>query len=143
MRNLALALVLAAAVGTSALAACGDDDDGGSNNVNATLKDFSIALDPASSTQGDVNFKIKNNGPSQHEFVVVQTDLDAAKLPYDDQSSTVKEESDGVTSIDEREDINPGKSATLKVNLKPGHYVVFCNIPTHYRQGMYVNLTIN
>ena len=125
--------------------ACGgdDDDESAEGEINATLKDFSIALDKSSAAQGEVEFKIKNNGPSAHEFVVVKTDLDAAKLPYNESDATVDEESSEFQPIDEKEDIDPKKSTELDVTLEPGHYVIFCNVPAHYSQGMRVNFTVN
>ncbi|MEO8540512.1 MAG: cupredoxin domain-containing protein [bacterium] len=127
-------------------AACGgDDDDSSSSNpdqVSVTLKDFSLTPDKTTVPAGDVTFDIKNNGPSQHEFVVFKTDLDAANLPYDKDKFTVTEDSPGLSKVDEKEAIDPGKSTTLTATLAPGHYVLICNIPTHYGQGMRFNFTV-
>ncbi len=138
-----LILVVPALLAGALLAGCGDDDDSGdADTVKASLKDYSINLDPTSHAQGEITFKINNAGPSQHEFVVVKTDLDAANLPYDSEKFEVDESSDKLTSVDEKEDINSGSSTSLEVKLQPGHYVIFCNIPTHYQQGMRSNFTV-
>ena len=39
--------------------------------------------------------------------------------------------------------IQPGKSATLNVDLKPGTYDVYCSIPGHKQAGMDVKLTVS
>ncbi len=145
LNKLAPTFLLAAAVlAVGASSACGgDDDDSNSGDVPATLKDFSITLDSNSAPQGETTFKLKNDGPSQHEFVVFKTDLDAAKLPYDDKTFTVNEDASELKKIDEKEAIDPGKSTSLEANLPPGHYVLICNIPTHYQQGMRINFTVN
>ncbi|MGE0598743.1 MAG: cupredoxin domain-containing protein [Dehalococcoidia bacterium] len=124
--------------------ACGDDDDNSDsgNTVDASLKDFQISLNKSSVSSGEITFKIKNNGPSQHEFVVDRTDLKADNLPYDEADATVKEDSPDLTNIDEQEEITPGDTESLKVNLEPGHYVIFCNIPAHYQQGMRIDFTV-
>ncbi|MGE3074342.1 MAG: cupredoxin domain-containing protein [Dehalococcoidia bacterium] len=124
--------------------ACGDDDDDSSSGttVDASLKDFQMTLDKTSVSSGDVTFKIKNNGPSQHEFVVDRTDLQADNLPYDETDAKVVEDSPQLTNIDEKEAIDAGDSETLTVNLPPGHYVLFCNIPAHYQQGMRIDFTV-
>jgi uncharacterized cupredoxin-like copper-binding protein len=136
-------LLAAALVASGTLAACGGDDDDSSGGISTTLKDYAFNLSTSSAGQGDVTFNIKNDGPSQHEFVVIKTDLDAAKLPYDEKDFKVNEDSSDLSKVDEKEAIDPGKSTSLTVNLKPGHYVLICNIPTHYQQGMRANFTVN
>jgi uncharacterized cupredoxin-like copper-binding protein len=125
--------------------ACG----GGGNNVNATLTNFKIDLGSTSAKSGDVTFKIKNDGPSVHEFVVFKTDLAPDQLPTttaDNGATIVDEEGTGVQAIDEKEDIPVGSSTSLKVNLAPGKYVLICNIETdggHYENGMHVGFTVS
>ena len=41
------------------------------------------------------------------------------------------------------DEVQPGKSENLKLELPPGHYVVICNVPTHYQLGMRADLTVN
>ena len=125
------------------LACGGDNNSANGTTVDVTLKDFQITSSKSSENAGDVTFKIKNNGPSQHEFVVDRTDLKAADLPYDDSKFAVIEDSPQLTNIDEKQVIKPGDTESLTVNLAPGHYVLFCNIPTHYQQGMRIDFTVN
>ena len=113
-------------------ASCGDDDEGG---VSATLADFSITLDPNSAPAGEVTFDVTNDAEQTHEFVVFQTDLAADQLPTDE-NGDVDEEGEGVTLVDEIEDIEGGSSESLSVNLDAGSYVLICNLPGHYQQGM-------
>jgi uncharacterized cupredoxin-like copper-binding protein len=136
-------LTIAAAI-TLLAAACGGGSGGG-NNVSATEKDFSISLDSSTASSGSVTFDIKNEGPSLHEFVVFKTDLAEDQLPTKTESGAtiVDEEGQGVQHIDEVEDINPDATEQLTVNLQPGKYVVICNLPAHYMQGMHASLTVN
>jgi uncharacterized cupredoxin-like copper-binding protein len=125
-------------------AACGG---GGGNNVGTTLSNFKIALDKSSVKTGEVTFKIKNDGPSTHEFVVLKTDLAADALPTKDENGVmiVDEEGQGIEPVDEKEDIPSGSSTSLKVNLAPGTYVLICNISEdggHYTQGMRTSFTV-
>jgi uncharacterized cupredoxin-like copper-binding protein len=121
---------------TLTAASCG----GGGNAVGATLEDFSITLDTDSVTAGSVSFDITNNGPSVHEFVVFATDLPEDQLPTTDEG-TVDEEGQGLELVDEVEDIAVDANPTLDVNLDAGPYVVICNVPGHYQQGMHASLT--
>jgi uncharacterized cupredoxin-like copper-binding protein len=139
-------LVLALPLLLVGIAGCGDDGDGGGGDddsagttVDATLQDFSIDLSADSASAGQVTFAITNNGPSTHEFVVLATDLAPGDLPTDDAGDVAEDE---VTPVDEAEDIADGDHPELTVDLEPGHYVVICNVPGHYRQGMAAELTV-
>ena len=44
--------------------------------------------------------------------------------------------------IKELGDLKPGKTGAMTVDLKPGHYVVFCNQPGHFGHGMHAELTV-
>lgn len=125
-------------------AACGGG--GGDKNVGATTKDFSITLDKASAKVGEVTFSVKNDGPSVHEFVVFKTDLAPDQLPLtkdENDIDIVDEEGEGVTHVDEIEDIAVGSTQELKVTLDAGSYVLICNLPAHYQQGMRAALTVS
>jgi len=47
-----------------------------------------------------------------------------------------------VRRLGEIPDLAPGKTGTLTVDLKPGSYVLFCNQPGHYHDGMSTVLTV-
>jgi uncharacterized cupredoxin-like copper-binding protein len=111
---------------------------GGGTAIAATEKDFSIALDSTEVAAGEVTFTINNEGPSAHEFVVVATDTAPGDLPVKD--GLVEE--DGITVVDEAEDIAPSTTASLPIDLEAGSYVIICNLPGHYEQGMHVGLTV-
>ena len=117
---------------------------GSSNSTDATEKDFSIELGTDSLDAGEATFNISNEGPSTHEFVVFKTDLPEADLPTIKEGGAVivDEEGKGVEHIDEVEDIGDGESADLTVDLDPGNYVVICNLPLHYKQGMHASLSV-
>ena len=126
--------------------ACSSDDnegDAGGGSVTATEKDFNIALDATSVDAGSVTFTIHNDGPSMHEFVVFKSDLKSSELPLDISEGTVDENGAGLTSVDEQEDIASGTDATLTVTLDAGSFVVICNLPGHYQQGMHASLTVS
>ena len=111
--------------------------------IDATEKDFSIALGSSTAQTGSVTFDITNNGPSTHEFVVFQTDLTEDQLPLSDDETEVDEEGEGLTAVDEVEDIKANTSGSLTVDLQPGSYVVICNLPGHYKLGMHAAFTVS
>jgi len=138
----ALAIVAAAcssSSSSSSSAAGTTTSSAGGSTIAATEKDFEISLDPSTASAGEVTFNISNEGPSTHEFVVVQSDLAADKLPVKD--GLVSE--DAVTVVDEAEDIAPSTTTDLTIDLDAGTYIVICNIVGHYQQGMHTTLTVS
>ena len=133
---------VAVVVGLVALfapACSGGGDDG---DVGVTLSDFEVQLDPTSAPAGEVTFAVTNDASQTHEFVVFQTDLAPDQLPTNAEGD-VDEEGEGVAAVDEVEDIAGGSDAELTVNLDAGSYVLICNLPGHYRQGMHAAFTVS
>jgi uncharacterized cupredoxin-like copper-binding protein len=107
-----------------------------SGAVKATLSEFKLELGATSAPVGSVAFKVTNDGKIDHEFVVFKTDLAADKLPLTADGTKVDEEGKGVTKVDEIAEFGPGKTETLTVTLPSGHYVLICNVPSHYTKGI-------
>lgn len=63
-----------------------------------------------------------------------------ASLPYIVDENKVDEDAAG--HLGEVAELDPGKSGTLAIDLKPGIYVLYCNIPAHYNSGMWTLLTV-
>ncbi|HEV8563541.1 MAG TPA: hypothetical protein VGR41_01345 [Actinomycetota bacterium] len=132
-----LALVAAVALFAVSCSDSGQDANAGPG-IGATLKDFSISLETENVTAGSTTFDIVNDGPSTHELEVFRTDLAHDALPVE--GSTVAD--DQLEIIDEVEDIAPGTSTPLTVELPRGRYVVICNIADHYEAGMHAGITV-
>lgn len=138
-RNRFTFLVLACLI-VPLLAACG-----GSKSIDVALTSYEITPADTSADSGEVTFNIHNDATDlTHEFVVFKTDLPEDQLPLNDEG-IIDEEASGISVVDEVEDIEPGMSAELTVNLDPGNYVLVCNIDSdeqHYQHGMYVAFTV-
>lgn len=88
---------------------------------------------------GDVTFIVSNGSKEMaHEMLVVLDD--GSKLPYDDKNAKIDESKAG--SLGEVSETEHGKSGKLKLKLKPGNYVLFCNIAGHFANGMWAKLTV-
>src|SRR5262249_51616709 len=84
---------------------------------------------------GSVTFQVSNKSEGLvHEFLVVKTDAAISALPYNQEDNEIKE--DSVNSLGEVEDLNPGASGTLTLNMAPGKYVLLCNKAGHFKAGM-------
>jgi uncharacterized cupredoxin-like copper-binding protein len=116
---------------------------GSGGGIQTTLQDFSITMDPVSASAGEMTFEITNAGPSVHEFVVLSTDLASGALPTDDTGSVDEAGAPGITLVDEVEDIAAEATPSLTVQLDPGSYVMICNLPGHYGQGMHASFTVS
>lgn len=118
--------------------ACGGSAD---TDVIVTLHDDGITLSETSVTAGELRFEGVNQGSLIHEFEVfgVPEGVDADALPLDGDTARADEL---LEVIDEVEDIAPGTSAGLSLDLEPGTYAVMCNLPGHYANGMHATFTV-
>ena len=126
---------------TAPSAAAPTNASAASGAVTAGLSEFKIELGATSAPAGSVTFDVTNNGTTDHEFVVFKTDLPADDLPISADGNTVDEEGDGVTAVDEIAEFGPETTKSLTVDLPAGHYVLICNVPTHYTSGMRAEFT--
>jgi uncharacterized cupredoxin-like copper-binding protein len=139
-------LAVSMVVGLALVAAsCGGDDEpeaGNEGAVLATLADYSITLDRNSAPAGEVIFDVTNEAEQIHEFVVLKTDLAEDALPTDDAGDVDEAGDPGIELIGEIEDIEGGTTQSLTLGLDAGSYVVICNLPGHYSQGMHTGFTV-
>lgn len=85
---------------------------------------------------GKADLSIANVGADPHELLIFKDDRDPAAYPVD-AAGDIKEEGAGVALVSDGENIEPGGTQTRSVELKPGKYLFVCNIPGHFKQGMY------
>jgi Sulfocyanin (SoxE). len=114
--------------------------------VNASQAEFSVASDPTGVPTGSVQFNVTNHGAIAHEFVIMQTDNPPNALLYDDTTQKALEDAPGQQDVGEvgGEDpfLLPGHTESGNFDLAPGRYVLLCNIPGHYKAGMYTSFTV-
>jgi uncharacterized cupredoxin-like copper-binding protein len=90
---------------------------------------------------GKTDLTITNDGTVPHELLVFQSDRDPSAYPTD-AAGDIKEEGAGVTLVSDGDNIDPGGSQTRSVDLTPGKYLFVCNIPGHFKQGMFAVVTV-
>jgi len=121
-------------------------DAQGSIQVNAGEAEFSVTSDPTSVPTGSVQINVTNHGANAHEFVVIQTDNPPNALLYDDTVMKAVEDAPGQQDVGEVGGelpfILPGQSDSGSFDLAPGRYVFLCNIPGHYKAGMYTSFAV-
>ncbi len=146
----AIAVIVAGCVALSALfVAVGRDWTPGalaaggvapSRTVTITLSEFKIALSEYVLPAGKITLKISNKGTIQHELVIFKTDLSVSQLPM--MSGDLNEDSSFLQDVSDGDNLNPGQSVTRAANLKPGNYILVCNLPGHMMAGMIQTVTV-
>lgn len=100
-----------------------------------------LTLEPASVKAGPAVFHVHNDAMTEnHEMIVVKLAKPDANIPLDSKKHRIDEKK--LKSLGEVSDLKPGADGMLKVNLKAGTYLVFCNIKGHYEAGMQNKLTV-
>jgi uncharacterized cupredoxin-like copper-binding protein len=110
-------------------------------NGGMAMAMMGITLDKAEVPAGMVTFTVTNTSRDIiHEMVVSPiTSLDQA-LPYLKDEYKIDEDAAG--HLGEVAELDPGKSGSLGLEMKPGLYLLYCNIPGHYIGGMWTVLTV-
>jgi len=126
-----------------AAAGCG----GSSASPTATAltvreRDFAITLPIRTLAAGDVVLRDVNRGPDAHELIVVRADS-AAALPLRHDGLTVDEDALEKATVGALEPDGAGTVRDLRVRLKPGRYVLFCNMSGHFKGGMHTTLVVH
>ena len=63
-----------------------------------------------------------------------------APLPYDYNTGQIPEKQ--VKMLGETDEMEPNAEKTISLDLKPGNYLLICNVPGHYAAGMWTPLTV-
>ena len=123
------------------LAACGEDDDEESASTGTTTTEEQATPAPTGPAAETVNL-------SETEYKIDPADVSVKKdgvvefKVQNDGSVTHALEVEGAGLEEETDDIAPGESATLKVDLQKGVYEMYCPIDDHKEQGMVGELRV-
>jgi uncharacterized cupredoxin-like copper-binding protein len=100
-----------------------------------------INVDAATAAAGKVTFEVTNiSTETIHEMIVAPIENVDVVLPYNANENRVDEEA--AHDLGEVAELEPGKSGSLTLELKPGLYVLYCNIPGHFMAGMWTVLAV-
>ena len=95
-----------------------------------------VNANPNTVRRGTVTFKVTNLASQMiHEVIVARIPEGTEKLPYDE--TTQRADPDALLTFGSVKEIDPHKTASLTVDLKPGKYLLYCNLPGHYMAGMW------
>jgi uncharacterized cupredoxin-like copper-binding protein len=132
MRRLIYAIAMVASAAALVLPAAAD----ASGTVKVSIANFKIKPATSSTSAGKTTFVVKNSDAMVHELVVIKTNRKAGDLPVNGAVASEK------GKVGAARDIAKGQTKRVTVNLKKGHYALICNIPGHYKGGMFADFTV-
>jgi uncharacterized cupredoxin-like copper-binding protein len=147
----ALGAVLALAVAASG---CGSSDNSGGSSEKAKTKpapapakgnlsmqmgEFYFKPKQVAVSAGKVRITESNVGKAPHEFVLGRSNANPGSLPIGPEGGP---DEANINPVGEIADVAAGQTKSKTFDLKPGKYVFICNLPGHYKGGMYGGLTV-
>lgn len=111
-----------------------DQEEEGAEDAPGSM---TMTVTPESAKAGKVKFKLTNDGSEEHEMVVLKT-----STAFDELAVNAKDKINEAGALGEIEPIAAGSAESKKFKLKPGDYVLACNIAKHYGAGMRAPFTI-
>ena len=109
----------------------------GGQEIEVGLNEWKVTVEAPSVGKGDVKFEADNEGKTPHELVVVKSDTKAGDLKVEGGKAKIDGETLGTAS-----NVGPGEHKDVEVELEAGHYILLCNLPGHYEQGMSTDLDV-
>ena len=99
-------------------------------------------VDTASTIKaGKSTFSISNAGTIPHELLIFKSDRAPSAYPTN-AAGDIVEDGAGVDLVSDGENIDPAGTQSRSVTLAPGTYLFVCNIPAHFKSGMFTVVTV-
>ncbi len=115
--------------------------NGGKLVADPAAATMGINIDQREVSAGTVVFAVVNNSKDIiHEMILSPLPKDKKELPYVKDENRVGEDEAG--HLGEVSELDPGAKGALTVDLKPGDYILYCNIPGHFAGGMWTLITV-
>jgi uncharacterized cupredoxin-like copper-binding protein len=109
--------------------------------MDMSMATMRIKASPPKAKAGEITFVVKNiSKDTIHEMILARLEDPSKQEPYIANESRVDEDNAG--DLGEVSELDPGASGKLTVTLKPGKYLLYCNVPGHYMAGMWTTFTV-
>lgn len=110
--------------------------------ADMAMATMSITAEPATIPRGEVTFQAVNaSSELVHEMVVARIRDTKQPLPYTADSMEVEEDGAGLRG--KVSELGPGQTGSLTLTVKPGTYMIYCNVAGHYMMGMWTLVTVS
>ncbi len=142
--GLIVGLLAVLAIGYFALISRG----AGVSDIVVDANEFKFVLSSDIAKAGTVKFTVKNTGAIAHEFVLYRAGdapmvAEMHKMEHAGKMGMVTEEMEkAILAEIEEDELKPGETGSVSVNLAPGVYEIGCHVPGHYEGGMKATLRV-
>jgi uncharacterized cupredoxin-like copper-binding protein len=110
-------------------------------DADMTMATMMVKADPSTIPPGEVTFQAVNDSSELvHEMVIARIRDPKQPLPYSLESMEVDEDAAGFRG--KVSELGPGQAAAVTIKVKPGTYMIYCNIAGHYMMGMWTLVTV-
>jgi uncharacterized cupredoxin-like copper-binding protein len=117
-----------------------NDEGMGMTNASMSGTNMGIKTDKDTVKAGEVKFEVTNSSQeTEHEMIILPIPSDG-NLPYDEKEARFDEDKAG--ALGEVSELAPGKSGEVTLHLKPGKYLLSCNVANHFANGMWTTLLV-
>jgi len=123
-----------AATATPAAPASATPAPASAGTVSVGLGEMFVRPNVSQAAAGKVTFNVHNTGKLVHEMIVAKAPV---ILPAGAAKASEK------NSVGEVAELQPGTAGSVKLMLRPGNYILFCNVPGHYAAGQHVAFTVH
>jgi len=169
-RSSRLAKVVGVVVLMGALASCGAGGASSGKNVGVSsqgqdqvkvdIHAFEVQPNITTVHAGAISFDVTNSDVQKHEMLVVPfpevspaqggvktvaavadtADAMFGRMAFD--QATLRLNEDQLGSLGETGEVPAQTIGHVTLDLKPGTYLLLCNLPAHFRSGMYAKFTV-
>jgi uncharacterized cupredoxin-like copper-binding protein len=109
--------------------------------IDMSKATMGITATPAAAPTGVVSFQVSNTSKDTvHEMILIYLADPKAALAYIEKDGKVDENKIG--DVGEVSELNPGTAGTLTKVLKPGEYLLICNVANHFMAGMWTKFEV-
>jgi uncharacterized cupredoxin-like copper-binding protein len=109
-------------------------------NTDLSHANMGVKLDKQTVKAGKITFSMTNDSKDTiHEMLVIPLAGDASPIINENEARIAE---DTANALGEVSETDPGKAGSLALELASGRYLVNCNIPGHYMNGMWAVLTV-
>jgi len=139
-----LALFAVVALAAFGLAACGDDDEDGGGDTTAAATTTQETTGGGAAGESTVELSSPANGDLAYDQTDVTAKAGAVTINYDNPASLshdVVVEDESGKELGKTDLVSQGEASTT-VDLRPGTFTFFCDVPGHREGGMEGTLTV-
>ncbi len=105
-------------------------------------KSMGFTLSRASASAGKITFQVTNDSASITHELLVSPVKNFMNFGYKPDAAEARVDEGSMNIIEETHGMKPGTYKSITVDLKPGKYIIVCNKPGHFSDGMFLPFVV-